>query len=206
MAAKVTADALISLAKVRRTIYPLTKSLGSVTPQRIQQLVNETTLHTPSSFNSQSNRLLVLFGAEHDKLWDMTTSILKAIVPADSWQHTADRMAMFRGAAGTILFFDDQNAVNAMQEAFPQFADKFPGFASQSLAMQQWLLWTSLELEGLGANLQHYNPLIDEKVAETWGIPASWKLNAQLVFGGRGAEPAEKTFKPLEERVKVFGA
>lgn len=72
--------------------------------------------------------------------------------------------------------------------------------------MQQWLLWTALELEGLGANLQHYSPLIDEKVAATWKLPASWKLNAQLVFGGRAAEPGEKQFKPLDERVKFFGA
>ncbi|KAH6879567.1 Nitroreductase-like protein [Thelonectria olida] len=68
--------------------------------------------------------------------------------------------------------------------------------------MQQWFLWTSLELEGLGANLQHCNPLIDEKVAKGWDIPAGWKRNAQLVFGGRGGEPDEKTFKPIEERVK----
>lgn len=72
--------------------------------------------------------------------------------------------------------------------------------------MQQWLVWTSLELEGLGANLQHYNPLIDQKVAETWNLPASWKLNAQLVFGGNGGEAVEKEFKPIEERVRVSGA
>lgn len=206
MAAKVTADTLLSLVKARRTIYPLTKSLGSVTPKRIQDIVNETTLHTPSSFNSQSNRLVILFGAEHDKLWDMATSILKDIVPEANWQHTADRMAMFKAGAGTVLFFEDQDTINTFQGKFPQLSDKFPAWSIQSAAMQQWILWTSLELEGLGANLQHYNPLIDQKVAETWGISTSWKLNAQLVFGGRGGEAGEKAFKPVEERVKVFGA
>ncbi|KAG6021501.1 hypothetical protein E4U41_002474 [Claviceps citrina] len=93
-----------------------------------------------------------------------------------------------------------------MQAAFPAYADRFPGWAAQSAGMQQCLLWTALELEGLGANLQHYNPLIDRKVAETWGLPESWTLGAQLVFGGRVAEAGDKEFKPLEERVKVFGA
>ncbi|KEY65934.1 hypothetical protein S7711_07739 [Stachybotrys chartarum IBT 7711] len=204
MAAKFNADTLIQLAKSRRTYYALNKELP-VPTSRITDIVNELTLHTPSSFNSQSNRVLVLFGAEHDKLWDMTSDILKTIVPEEAWEPTAGRIAGFKAGAGTILFFDDQDVVNGMQAQFAAYADKFPGWASQSLGMQQILTWTALELEGLGANLQHYNPLIDQKVAETWKVPESWKLNAQLVFGGRAGEPGDKDFKPLEERVKVFG-
>ena len=115
-------------------------------------------------------------------------------------------MAMFKGAAGTILFFDDEEVVRGMQAKFSAYADRFPTWASQSNAMQQYLLWTALELEGLGANLQHYNPLIDQKVASTWGLPETWKLSAQLVFGGKTGEAGEKQFQPVEERVKVFGA
>lgn len=71
--------------------------------------------------------------------------------------------------------------------------------------MLQFTLWVALEAEGLGANLQHYSPIIDEKVAAQWNIPADWKLNAQLVFGGKTGSAGEKTFIPIEERVKVFG-
>ncbi|KAG5981147.1 hypothetical protein E4U55_003234 [Claviceps digitariae] len=204
-APKLSADLLLEMAKSRRTIYALNKTLP-VPTSRIHELVNQTTLHTPTSFNSQSTRLVVLFGPEHDKLWDLTSSTLRAIVPDDKWQHTQDRLTGFKNAAGTVLFFEDQDAVKAMQAAFPTYADRFPVWASQSAGMQQHLLWTALELDGLGANLQHYNPLIDEKVAQTWDLPKSWTLNAQLVFGGRAGEPGEKTFQPLEERVKVFGA
>ncbi|KAH7159414.1 Nitroreductase-like protein [Dactylonectria estremocensis] len=151
MTSKFITDTLLGIAKTGRTIYPLTKSLSS------------TALQTTSAFNSQSYRPLVVFGARHDKLWGITINAVKGIVP-DSWPRTADRMAMFKNAAGI------------------------------SLAMQQWLLWTSLELEGLGTNrpVQHYKTLIDEKAAVTWDIPASWKLNAQLVVGGYSGEPDEK--------------
>ena len=57
----------------------------------------------------------------------------------------------------------------------------------------------------MGANLQHYNPVIDEAVARTWNIPASWQLRAQLVFGGIAAPAGEKTFAPVEDRLKVYG-
>jgi predicted oxidoreductase (fatty acid repression mutant protein) len=70
--------------------------------------------------------------------------------------------------------------------------------------MLQLVIWTALEAEELGANLQHYNPLIDEKVAATWDLPPSWKLKAQLVFGSKAAPPSEKTFMPVEQRMKVF--
>ena len=64
---------------------------------------------------------------------------------------------------------------------------------------------TELAALGIGANLQHYNPVIDEAVAKTWNIPASWKLRAQLVFGGIAAPADEKSFAPIADRLKVFG-
>ena len=202
---KMSSDLLMQMIKARRSIYKLNKTLPIPT-SKIQELVNQTTLHTPSSFNSQSSRAVVLLGAEHDKLWDMTLSVMRGIVPAETFKGTEDRLNMFKAGAGTVLFFHDDEVVKGMQAKFPTYADRFEPWAVQSVGMQEQLLWTALELEGLGANLQHYNPLIDAKVAETWGLPASWKLNAQLVFGGRAGEPGEKEFKPLEDRVKTFGA
>ncbi|SPJ78824.1 related to oxidoreductase related to nitroreductase [Fusarium torulosum] len=205
MAFKLSADLFLQFVKSRRTYYPLSKDLP-ISASRIQEIVNEAVLHTPTSFNSQSNRLVVLFGAEHDKLWDITIDTLQHIVPTENWKATSDKLALFKGAAGTILFFDDTSTVNDLQAKFAPFADKFPLWASQSLGMLQFILWTALEVEGLGANLQHYNPLIDEKVAEAWKVPVTWKLNAQLVFGGKTSEATAKQFNPIEDRVKVFGA
>lgn len=93
-----------------------------------------------------------------------------------------------------------------MQEKFSIYADRFPIWATHSDGMLQFAVWTALESEGLGANLQHYNPLIDAKVIDQWNIPQSWKLSAQLVFGGKTGEAGEKTFQPIEEKFKAFGA
>lgn len=68
-------------------------------------------------------------------------------------------------------------------------------------------VWTALSLEGLGASLQHYNflpPLVD-KIKEEYSIPKEWILKSQLVFGTPTGGPREKTRKPVEERVKIFG-
>jgi len=64
----------------------------------------------------------------------------------------------------------------------------------------------ALTTEGLGANLQHYNPLIDKRVAEGWNIPSDWSLKSQLVFGGVVSKPDEKEKKPLEGRLFVYNS
>ncbi|WP_110932954.1 nitroreductase family protein [Paenibacillus bouchesdurhonensis] len=189
--------------KVRRSVYGISKE-AVISDQRVEELVAEAVLHTPSSFNSQSARVVVLFNDEHDKLWDLTKETLRAIVPADSFGPTEEKMAAFRSGRGTVLFFEDQEVIQGLQEQFALYKDNFPVWSEQSSGMLQFVVWTALANEGVGASLQHYNPLIDEKVRAEWNIPASWKLVAQLPFGKPVAEPGEKQFSPIESRVKVF--
>ena len=77
--------------------------------------------------------------------------------------------------------------------------------SDHSTGMHQFILWSALEAEGLGCNLQHYNmlPSLLEYVKEEWKVPATWKLKAQLVFGKPTGEPKPREYKPLEERVIV---
>ncbi|EME83942.1 uncharacterized protein MYCFIDRAFT_210737 [Pseudocercospora fijiensis CIRAD86] len=195
--------------KNRRTIYSLTKK-SSISDDRIKEIVTQAIHDVPSSFNSQSARLVVLLKEEHDKFWDVVTTILKAHVPEDKWEHTGQRMEMFQGAYGTILFYEDPEPVKALQSKFPNYADKFPQWSEHTSAMHQYELWTALEAEGLGANLQHYNPLPDQKVSEIWNVPLEWSLKAQLVFGdpaeGSREKLAEKKQEPVEKRVFFHGA
>lgn len=97
----VSANSLIELIKNRRTYYPLSKDL-TISKERIAEIVKEATLHVPSSFNAQPVRVVVLFGDEHEKLWDITTEVLKGMVPEANWKPTSDKMNMFKGAAGSV--------------------------------------------------------------------------------------------------------
>lgn len=200
-----TYKTLQQAAELRRSIYALNKELP-ISAQEVDEIVKHAVLHTPSSFNSQSSRLVVLHGAEHDKLWELTREALRAIVPAENFEPTNDKINMFKAAAGTVLLFEDMSVVEGLQAQFPSYADNFPVWADHANAMIQYALWTTLATVQVGANLQHYNPVIDEAVAKTWNIPTSWKLRAQLVFGGIEAPAGEKTFAPIEERFTSYGA
>lgn len=192
-----------AIAERRRSVYALDKNTP-LTSVQIDQLVEHALLHTPSSFNSQSTRLVVLHGAEHEKLWDATNEILRKIVPAESFAPTEVKLNMFKAAAGTVLFFEDMNVIKGLQEQFALYADNFPVWSHHTNAMHQYAIWTALASENVGANLQHYNPLINDFVATEWKIPDNWHLTAQLVFGGIVTPAGEKTFAPVAERMKVF--
>lgn len=187
----------------RRTYYTIGKE-SVLSDEEIQKLVENAVKDAPSAFNSQGSRAVVLLGKEHDKLWDMTTEILRSIVPADHFAPTDEKMKSFRGGYGTVLFFEEQSTVQNLQKQFPLYRDNFPVWSLQSSGMLQYLVWVALEAKGYGASLQHYNPLIDEKVSETWGIPKTWKLLAEMPFGTPLAEPDAKSFLPIADRVKVY--
>ncbi len=187
----------------RRTIYALAKA-SPVSDERIREIIAEAVKHTPSAFNSQSTRIVLLLGKHHDRLWDITTEVLRAIVPDGQFEATQQRMDSFRNGYGTVLFFEDQHVVEDLQEKFALYQDRFPVWSQHTSAMHQLVVWMGLESEGLGASLQHYNPLIDEKVKAQWGLPATWQLLAQMPFGKPTAAPAEKTFQPVEDRFRVF--
>ncbi|KAK3063891.1 hypothetical protein LTS18_011931 [Coniosporium uncinatum] len=190
--------------KARRTYYQLNKEVP-IDDSRIEEIVKHAVLHVPSSFNSQSSRLVVLLKKEHDQFWDFTLEILKLLTPADKFDGTKQRINGFKAGYGTILFFEDPDPVHQLEKNFPLYADHFPTWSEHTSAMHQYALWVALEAEGCGASLQHYNPVVDQKIQDHWKVPQEWKLRAQLVFGGRAGEPGEKQFKPLEERLFIHG-
>lgn len=195
---------MIEKLKKRRWQYALGRNLP-LSHDQIDQLVREAVRQAPSSFNSQSSRAVVLFGAESHKFWSMVKATLQGIVPAADFPKTEARIDSFAAGEGTVLFYEDQDVVTNLQEKFALYADNFPIWSEQSSGMAQLAVWTALADAGIGASLQHYNPLIDEKAGAEWNIPASWKLRAQMPFGSNEAEIAAKSFVEDDTRFRRFG-
>lgn len=187
----------------RRSYYSLSKE-NVVPDKRIKEVIDHAVQYSPSAFNSQSARVIVLTGQSHDQLWDITKETLRIAADGKDFKKTEEKMRSFINGYGTVLFFEDQAIINRLQEQYKTYAENFPIWSNQSSAILQFVVWTSLEIEGFGASLQHYNPLIDDEVRKTWDISRDWKLIAQMPFGKPNAEPGDKDFSPLEERVKYY--
>jgi hypothetical protein len=189
--------------KQRRTIYAIGRDL-SLDQTKIEEIIKDAIKHSPSSFNSQSSRAVILFGDSHVKFWTIVLETLRKIVPAEAFEGTSGKINSFIAGTGSVLFYEDLSVIKALQEQFPLYADNFPVWSEHSTGIAQFATWTALAEAGIGASLQHYNPIVDEEVAATFDVPADWKLRAQLVFGSIEAPAGEKTFIDDATRFKTF--
>ena len=177
---------LIELQSKRHSEYDLNDQV-SHSPAQLTELIKETIKLSPTAFNNQSTRAVIAFGNDSDAVWDITLDELKKVMSDESAiEKTTAKINSFKAGFGTVLFYTDTDVVKKMQDQFPSYADNFPDLAEQGLGGSQQAVWVALTAEGLGASLQHYNPLIDQQIAERFNIPASWQLRAEMPFGNVG--------------------
>ena len=199
-------NAFIETIRKRRSQYALGDDL-QLPQEEVTTLIKTATKLAPSSFNSQSSRVVVLYGAEHKKLWlSFIMDELRKKVAPDAFAPTEAKINSFAAGAGTVLFYEDQQTVAALQEQFPSYADNFPVWSEQASGIAQFAVWSALANADIGASLQHYNPLPDAAITAEWALPAHWTLRAQMPFGSHQGELGEKTFMDDEERFRVFAS
>ena len=128
---------IIESLKKRRTQYALGRNVA-LDKDALTALVKEAIKHTPSSFNSQSSRAVILFGEQSEQFWELTKQELKKIVPAEAFGPTAAKLDSFAAGIGTVLFYEDQSVVKGLQEQFALYADNFPVWSEQSSGMAQF--------------------------------------------------------------------
>lgn len=188
----------------RRSIHAL-KNEEVISKDRLMEIVNDSVKYSPTAFNAQEQRAIVLLGEKNSWFWAMLKEKLRAIVPADDFSATEARIDGFAGGVGTILLYQDADIVKGLQEQYAIYADNFPIWAQQASGMLKYVLWTNLSDEGYGASLQHYSELIEEDVRKELGVADSWKMVGQIPFGAPNQEPhGEKAFEPIEKRVLVY--
>ncbi|OQU96603.1 hypothetical protein CLAIMM_02660 isoform 1 [Cladophialophora immunda] len=224
-------DTFLDLVKGRRSIYALSQE-STIPDSKVEEIVKFAVTWAPSTYNVQSARAVVLFKENHAKLWDIVKKHMDQVPLDEGMRGYMDgRIAGWKGSYGTVLWFEDQTALDGLGEKNPMVKPMLTEWSDHSTGMHQfigksdldprircpsWLrqrpdlssllaVWTALEAEGLGANLQHFNfhPGITADIKSTFDVPEAWKLKAQLVFGKPTGGPQDKTFEPIEKRVVV---
>ena len=187
-----------NLYQNRRSQYVLGKNLP-LAENEVLEIIDNAVKYSPSAFNSQTAHAVVLLGDNHQKLGDITFEELGKFLPnEDAKTATKAKLDGFAAAYGTILFFEDHDVVKGLQEQFPSYADNFPLWSEQSTGIASFAVWNALAEAGVGANIQHYNPVIDERVAKEWNIPTNLVLRAQMPFGEIVGEPT-----PIERKSRL---
>lgn len=185
----------IQQLKKRRSYYNINRDLP-VNESEVLEIITKVTQATPDAFNMQSARVIVAVNDKQDQLWDTIYDVFQGKV-------SREKIDSFKNGYGTVLYFIDEDVVTSFQEQFASYAANFPIWANQANGMLQSNIWTALREAGIGASLQHYNPVIDKAVADLFDITGNWRLIAQMPFGGIVAEPDVKQKEDITKRVII---
>ena len=192
------------LTAQRRSIYALGDQLTN-SPEEIYDLIITAIKNSPTAFNSQTVRAVVLFGKSSDKVWDIVEVALKEVVKdPQAFAKTQQKIASFRAGFGTVLFLTETDTVHELEKQFPAYADNFADWAEQGIGGAQQAVWTALAEQQIGASLQHYNPLIDDAIHQAFNLPDSWQLRAEMPFGWIEAPAGNKDFRDDSEKFKLI--
>ncbi len=189
----------INMIQARRSVYNLNKNIP-IFDDKIVEIVRDCVKYVPDAFGMQSQRVVVVLGHKNDDLWN---AIYDKMVTASNGRFSRDRADSFIDGYGTILYFYDTAIVTETQRQYPLYSDKFHDWIMQSNGMLQFAIWTAFATVGIGANLQHYNPIIDKTVQNMFDLPESWVLVAQMPFGGISLPPSSKHNEDVSWRIKV---
>ncbi len=192
----------IELMSQRRSVYGLARNM-SAGEASIEHVVKECVSQCPSAFNSQTSMAVILYADEHEKLWNLLKEKMKVVATGDALSEVLAKIDGFIAAYGTILFYENQETIKAMEDHFPIYAHNFQGWSLQSSGMLQFAIWTALRELGIGANIQHYNELIEEDLYPLFSIERKYKLISQMPFGDITELPGEKLISNIEERFLV---
>ncbi|EXJ89043.1 hypothetical protein A1O3_02107 [Capronia epimyces CBS 606.96] len=206
-------DGFLQLVEQRRSNYTLSAE-STIPDAKVVEIVQAAIKWAPASYNVQSARAVVLFRDQHRQFWDLAATHIAAHVknlPLDEATKAflVGRMAGFKAAYGTVLWFEDQAALDGLAKLHANVVPLLKEFSDSSSGMHQFIVWTALTAEGLGASLQHINsvPTLPAETLSTFGLPETWVFKAQLVFGKPTAPPMDKMTPPLglplETRVLV---
>ena len=191
--------------KNRRSIYNLGTNV-KLSNEEITSIISDCLKHSPSAFNYPTTNVIIAFGEKHQQIWQITTDILKEKLAKkeETFAVAQNKINKFKAGVGTILFFEDTEIINELKETYAMYAENFSTWSNQANGMLQNNIWTALSQVNIGANLQHYNPLIDDKIKELFSIPDTWKLTAQMPFGSIEAQANEKYIEDISTRLKVY--
>ena len=143
--------------------------------------------------------MIIALGSKHDAVWNIVMETLRKIVPADKFAPTEAKVKGFAAAHGTLLYFEEMAYSEKAAGTVPGLCGQLPHLGQPGNGMLQFALWTALTDLGLGVNIQHYNPIIDDatKRNSRCRTAGSWWPDA---FGEAVADP-----KPIE-KLPIGGA
>ncbi|KAH8657876.1 Nitroreductase-like protein [Xylariales sp. PMI_506] len=199
----ISADKFLEAAAYRRSVYAL-KDTSKVSDERIKEIITKIQAFAPSSYNTQPTRVNLVTGEKQKEFWELISKEAEPILKSfGAWEVMGPMLERHKSSYGSVVFWEDGAVIKQSQETHKGAAHMFPQFSDHANGMFQGFVWSALELEGLGANLQHMQalgPAVEGTIKKFVGVPETYNLKANMNFGDEAAPHPEIPAKiPIEE-------
>lgn len=163
---------------------------GDLTPAILER-VQEAARRTPAAFGVTPWQIVVLH-EQRDAFWDEVAAGFRQGLAADRLPRYLERLEGFRAGAAAILIYEDLAARPTLETNWGLAAETAHDFVQQGLGMVQLALWLVLTEAGLVTSLQHWDWLIQDRLAPLLDLPTDrFRLTAVLPVGAPAEPPRE---------------
>jgi uncharacterized protein len=179
----------------RRSIRRLRHcELAAETLERVQEAI----LRTPSAYGVPVWHV-VLVHQRRAAFWDEVELGFRQFLSGERLERYLDRLQGFRAAAAVALIYEDRDSLPELRDAWNLSDETARSFVQQGLGMVQLAIWLAITAEGLVTSLQHWDWLIQDRIADFIGLPADrYHLAATMPIGLPAEEPRQTT--PIERQ------
>jgi predicted oxidoreductase (fatty acid repression mutant protein) len=174
----------------RRSIRRLRHcELDTETLERVQEAI----LRTPSAYGVPVWHV-VLVHQRRAAFWEEVELGFRASLSGDRLDRYLDRLQGFREAAAVALIYEDRDALPELRDAWNLSEETAHSFVQQGLGMVQLAIWLAVTAEGLATSLQHWDWLIQDRIAGFVDLPGErFHLAATMPIGLPAEEPRQAT-------------
>ena len=191
---------LHTLLEQRRSIRRLAD--GPVSAETLGRL-SEAVQRTPAAFNLAPWHVVIVRD-ERAAFWDVIEAGFRAGLSEERLERYLDRLAGFRPGSGAILIYEDRSVLPKLRDAWQISDAQAYAFVQQGIGMVQLALWLALTNDGLVTSLQHWEWLVEDRLAEFTEVPTEqFKLSAIMPIGYAN-EPPRVVERPAAHQVVSF--
>ncbi len=160
--------------------------------------MQEAILRTPSAYGVPVWHV-VLVHQRRAAFWDEVKLGFRQFLSGERLERYLDRLQGFREAAAVALIYEDRDALPELRDDWNLSEETARSFVQQGLGMVQLAIWLAVTAEGLVTSLQHWDWLIQDRIADFIDLPADrYHLAATMPIGLPAEEPRQTT--PIERQ------
>jgi predicted oxidoreductase (fatty acid repression mutant protein) len=183
----------LALLERRRSIRRLREC--HIAPETLER-VQEAILRTPSAYSVPSWHVVIVH-QRRAEFWEAIEQGFREGLTGERLERYLGRLDGFRTAAAIALIYEDRQALPELRDAWNLSEETALAFVQQGIGMVQLSIWLALTAEGLVTSLQHWDWLVQERLARLLDLPSErFRLAATMPIGYPAEEP--RTNLPIE--------